>query len=165
MSLATPIVDPTRSSIVGMQPLERVGPTSGTARVGEKDKQPPGQYIIVVSSSYSTRLQIGFSLPGHMVISAKNVDQALERIRSFKPALVISDNTVQNIDDGVTLRARMLDDPEMQDIKFILLSGSDADVPPQLIQNLLESFKISNVLYKQHGMQLLPQIVSATLEK
>ena len=71
--------------------------------------------VIILVEKVLTRL-------GYRVLSADNGKKAMELVKKEKPVLLISDILQPGI-DGVGLCQSIKDDPQLVDIKVILMSG------------------------------------------
>jgi CheY-like chemotaxis protein len=69
-----------------------------------------------------TMLEMILSRHGYMVLSAKDGAEGLELISKEKPDVVISDMLIPKI-HGLELCAKMKQDPELKEIKVILMTA------------------------------------------
>ena len=71
-------------------------------------------------------IQVNLKRQGHEVITASTGAECLAKARSEKPDLVVLDITLPDI-DGYEVRKQLLDDPETEHIKVIMLTNKAQD--------------------------------------
>ena len=83
-----------------------------------------GKKIVVVDDDAKVIIMVEKVLTelGFMVLSANEGKKALELVKQEKPVLLISDILQPGI-DGIGLCQSIKEDPQLEDIKIILMSG------------------------------------------
>ena len=85
---------------------------------------PEGPILIVEDiSQIRTLLEITLRFKGYPVESAKNGEDALEKIKANRPTLIISDILMPKM-DGFALVYHLRKDPETRDIPVVFLSAT-----------------------------------------
>ncbi len=85
---------------------------------------PQGPILIVEDiSQIRTLLEITLRFKGYPVESAKNGEEALQKIKANRPALIISDILMPKM-DGFALVYHLRKDPETRDIPVVFLSAT-----------------------------------------
>jgi len=85
---------------------------------------PQGPILIVEDiSQIRTLLEITLRFKGYPVESAKNGEDALEKIKANRPTLIISDILMPKM-DGFALVYHLRKDPETRDIPVVFLSAT-----------------------------------------
>jgi CheY-like chemotaxis protein len=85
--------------------------------------------IVVVDDEYLLAMILSDILEeeGHEVVMASHGQDALERIRSRRPALVITD-FMMPVMTGLELAEAIKADDEISDLPIILMSGAQGDI-------------------------------------
>jgi signal transduction histidine kinase len=129
-------------------------------------------YILIVEDSPTQAEQLRYILEqnNNTVLCAPNGAKALELIKLNKPALIISDIMMPEM-DGFELCKKAKDDPELRNIPFIILTslsdphdvikGLQAGADNFLTKPYNEQFLISRVQYIQANQELRRGMISA----
>jgi len=60
---------------------------------------------------------------GHMVSTAANGDQALERLRAHKPDIILLDIMMATVLDGLNASRVIREDPDLKDIPLVMITS------------------------------------------
>lgn len=125
---------------------------------GQDDNRTQAKRILVVDSDLGVRLKIGkvLEISGYEVTTARDGNQALERIAELQPALVVIDISLPDM-DGFEVIRNLRHQPEGANIPIILLTERHE------LQEGLE-YKWANVAgyIDKHGVQ--PKLIQDVLE-
>jgi CheY-like chemotaxis protein len=91
-----------------------------------------GTRLLVVDDSPTvlSLLQLVFEGDNYEVATARDGLEGLEKVRHWKPDLIITDSVMPNI-DGFELLRILKSDPATREIPVIMLTGSDQADPSQ----------------------------------
>lgn len=85
---------------------------------------PPGTILIVEDITHIRELlEVTLRFNGYPVVTARNGEEALEKIRNNRPALVITDILMPKL-DGFALAQTLRRDPVTQDLPIVFLSAT-----------------------------------------
>jgi CheY-like chemotaxis protein len=91
--------------------------------------------VLIVEDDLDTRrmMQEFLELEGYAVVTAGNGLEALERLREWRPCVILLD-LMMPVMDGFTFRAHQLQDPDLATIPVLCISAiySHADVSARL---------------------------------
>ena len=111
---------------------------------GKRKKEDSERGIKIVAADderdIRTILKRGLATEGHTVILATNGQEALEKIRSEKPDLVILDIMMPKM-DGIEALQKIKNDPRTKDLPVIMLTGKSED------EDLLKGYKFGADYY------------------
>jgi len=91
-----------------------------------------GTRLLIVDDSPTvlSLLQLVFEGDNYEVATARDGMEGLEKVRHWKPDLIVTDSVMPNI-DGFELLRILRNDPATREIPVIMLTGSDQADPTQ----------------------------------
>jgi CheY-like chemotaxis protein len=85
---------------------------------------PQGQILIVEDITHIRELlEVTLRFNGYPVVTARNGEEALEKIQARRPVLVITDILMPKL-DGFSLAQKLRSDPETRDLPIVFLSAT-----------------------------------------
>lgn len=124
-----------------------------------------GKIVLVVDdeSDLSSLIARAFSKKGAVVETAKDGEEALQRIEGKKPDLVVTDNSMPNM-GGPELIRRLRENPLTENIPVILVSGDlFAGLNPEQIQKEALSLQANAGMSKPFSSIFAPTEVAERL--